>query len=103
MLTDAAAISRSSASEPPRSPAARAWTSTLPSAVASSGPAITGNRAQIGGELAQQLVAHAAADDVQHIGREPVTSASRSSTKRYLHASESRIERTVSPGSAGGC
>ena len=44
-------------------PAARAWTSTLPSAVASTGPASTAARA-VGGQLAEQRVLAAATDDV---------------------------------------
>ena len=42
---------------------------TLPSAVASTGPATTGQPGGVGGELAQQLVLRAAADDVDDVDR----------------------------------
>lgn len=54
------------ASRSPTAPKARAWISPLPSAVASTGPAITGS-ACVGGQLAQQSVAGATADDVHDI------------------------------------
>ena len=61
----AARIASSDAGQ--RRRAARAWTSTLPSAVASTGPATTGSPARVGGELAEQLVLRAAADDVDDV------------------------------------
>ena len=42
---------------------------TLPRAVASTGPAITGQPGRVGGELAEQLVLRPAADDVDHVDR----------------------------------
>ena len=52
-----------------RRPTARACTRTLPSAAASTGPASTGQAAGVGGQLAQQLVAGAAADEVHDVDR----------------------------------
>ena len=57
--------------DPGAAPSARAWTRTLPSAVASAGPGDDGQPARVGGELAQQLVARPAADDVHDVGVPP--------------------------------
>ena len=51
----------------PANPCARACTSTLPIAVASTGPASTGSPDAVGGQLAQQLVERSAADDVDRV------------------------------------
>ena len=54
---------------PRAGPRARAWTRTLPSAVASTGPASDRQPAGVGGQLAQQRVARAAADEVDDLDR----------------------------------
>ena len=66
---DARTTSRASASEA-ISPSAIACTRRLPSSVASSGPASTGRPVALGRPAAEQLVARAAADDVD-LGRMP--------------------------------
>ena len=68
---------RAGTSRPPEtSPCARAWTRMLPSAVASTGPATTGSAAGVGGQLAQQRVPRAAADEVDDLDRpRPVSRA----------------------------
>ena len=55
--------------------AARAWTSTLPSAVASTGPATTGRPGASAVSLAEQRVLRAAADEVHDVARRGRTAA----------------------------
>ena len=57
---------RSAHRSPVSTPWVRAWTSRLPSAVASTGPAMTG-AGGVGDELAEQLVLRSAADDVDDV------------------------------------
>ena len=91
-----------SASEP-SSPAARACTSTLPSAVASTGPARTAAAEDVGGQPAQQLVARAAADDVHDVdlaaGRRARGARARGGTCTRARRGSSGRSR---PASAGG-
>ena len=99
---EATAASRSSASEP-SSPSRRAPAparcrarSPRPARRAPARPA------QVGGQLAQQLVARAAADHVDAARpSRPLTASSRSSVQRYLQASETRMLRTVAPAPSG--
>ena len=62
-----AGVSRS----PARSPRARAWTRTLPSAVASTGPATTGSSQASAVSWQRSVVAGAAADEVDDLDRLP--------------------------------
>ena len=86
---------------PPR-PTAIACTRTLPSAVASTGPANTGSpvRSAVSWHSSRLRAPPPTTWSTSNV--RPVTRCSRSSTKRYLQASEVRIERTISPGSFGG-
>ncbi len=61
--TSARSVSRS----PDRRPRDRAWTRTLPSAVASTGPASDRQLAGVGRQLAQERVAGAAADEMDDV------------------------------------
>ncbi len=84
------------------SPTASAWTSTLPSAVASTGPASTGrSRRSAVSWHSSSLRAPRRRREPCRCGDRPRAPAARC-TNRYLQASETRIERSSSPVPAAG-